>query len=162
MLVYISEGVLSLTKNSQPSKCIPSIVAELNSKSGNVRAKVSEYLEYISTEYSGPSINKYFQVIQTGIQQTLNDANKDAREYIFSNQKLGTGAMRIRSSLHGTLRLGSRSCTVRTQSQESRSKILPRPKVVRRSRAPRIQASMGIGRGASLNMGRSRAISARA
>ena len=73
--------IVNAIRHTQASKCIPVMVSELNSKNGNVRAKISEYLAQVVSEYPETTVNKYIGCIETGIKQVLNDANKTAREH---------------------------------------------------------------------------------
>ena len=75
------ECIFNLVKQSQPAKCIPHFISEFISKSGNVRAKLSEYISEIVSNYPDNIVQKHSNNLQVGIQHSLNDANKEAREH---------------------------------------------------------------------------------
>lgn len=76
----VHECIINMIEYSKPVKCIPSIITELNSKSGPVRAKVIEYIGQIIKGYSEINVMKHIDCLKTSIKTVLTDANRVARD----------------------------------------------------------------------------------
>jgi CLIP-associating protein 1/2 len=82
------DAVLNLIEYVQNTKIIPKIVDEFTNKNQAVRNRVAAYLQKVLEVYSVGMLEKYASIIETGINTTIADANKDTRQIIRNAFKL--------------------------------------------------------------------------
>lgn len=75
------EGVLSILTHAVCAKCIPNILAEVQSKSAQARARIAEYVSIITDSYPDDVLERYIDPICKTLKKSLADANPDARNY---------------------------------------------------------------------------------
>jgi hypothetical protein len=75
------EGVLSILSNSVCQKCIPNILAEVQSKNAQVRARVSEYMSIIADTYPDDILERYLDSFSKALKKSLGDADPQARNF---------------------------------------------------------------------------------
>jgi hypothetical protein len=133
--LFTIEGVLSILSNAVCQKCIPNILAEVQSKSAQVRARVTEYMSIIADTYPDDILERYIDYFAKSLKKSLPDADPQARNFSRStlsslSEKFPDEMQRLVSTLDPTTRkqiAGAMNTETAIDSPSPISKSLKRP-----------------------------------